>query len=477
MKKFGTITLTALLLSLAVLSQTALAARGDAVHTAEPFTGTVVTDGFDMPWNVAWGPDDMIWITERMGRRIVRVDPTTGERKVAATIQEAHAEGAHEGLLGMTFGPDFRKDGDEGHIYVCYTYRPEKGDVGSARKRVVRYLYDHESATLGHAFTILDAIPAGDDHNGGRLAVCPDRMLYLSLGELGHNQGANMTKPNWAQRLPTQAEVDGKDWTAYVGKILRIDIDKDGAIPEDNPVLGGVKSHVYTYGHRNPQGLVFVGEELFSCEHGPSVDDEVNRLIPGGNYGWPHVAGFRDNQSYHFIDFSKASEAAIKSYDPERPDAITEGIVAQKETDWSDPNFVEPVKTFHTVPNGYNFKDSRFTGGMGYIAWPTVAPSSLAYYPADGPIEGWGNSLLMTTLKTGKLYRLKLNADRKTLQGDEMTHFNSQNRYRDLCLSPDGKTIYVITDTSGNAVGRDGKPTTRMENPGALIAFTYAPSK
>ena len=453
------------------------AARGDAVRTSEPFTGTVVADGFDMPWNVAWGPDDMIWITERMGRRILRVNPQTGEHKVATTIYESHAEGAHEGVLGMAFGPDFRKLGDEGHVYVCYTYRPEGGNVDSARKRIVRYLFDHESGTLGHVVTIIDALPAGDDHNGGRLVVGPDRKLYLSLGELGHNQGANLTKPNGAQRLPTQAEVDKKDWAAYTGKILRIDM--DGSIPEDNPLIADVKSHIYTYGHRNPQGLAFIGENLFSCEHGPSVDDEVNRLVPGGNYGWPHVAGFRDNQSYHFIDFSKASAEAIKGYDPSRPDTITEGLaaVAQKETDWSDPHFVEPLRTFHTVPNGYNFKDDRFSGDMGYIFWPTVGPSSLAYYPANGPIEGWGNSLLMTTLKTGKLYLLRMNDDKKTVQGDELTYFASQNRYRDLCLSPDDRTIYIITDTNGNALGRDGRPTTKMENPGALIAFTYAPAK
>lgn len=477
MKKFSAITLATLLLALLAFPQTLFAAMGDEVRMSEPFSGTVVADGFNMPWNVVWGPDDMIWITERMGRRIVRIDPATGEQKVVATISQAHAEGGHEGLLGMVFSPDFRKDSKDGYIYICYTYRPKGGGVDSARKRVVRYSYNQRSGMLRNSFTILDAIPAGDDHNAGRMVIGPDGMLYLSVGDLGHNQGASITKPDLAQRLPSQKEVDKKDWVAYVGKILRIDIRKNGAIPDDNPSLDGVRSHVYTYGHRNPQGLVFVGDKLFSCEHGPSVDDEINLLVPGGNYGWPHVAGYRDNKSYRFANWSQASEAALKEYNPSQPDTFPEGVVVQNETDWNAPNYVDPVKTFYTVPDGYNFEDDNFGGGLEYIAWPTVAPSSLAYYPADGPIPGWENSILMTTLKTGRLYRIRMNSDKKTVLGDEIACFDTQNRYRDVCLSPDGMTIYVITDSSGNALGMNGRATKDLKNPGALIAFTYSPEK
>lgn len=477
MKKFSVITFTTLLLALLAFPQALFAARGDVVKAPVSFSGIVVADGFKMPWNVAWGPDDMIWITERMGRQILRIDPATGEQKVVATISQAHAEGGHEGILGMAFSPDFRKESKEGLVYICYTYRPKGGDVDSARKRIVRYSYNQKSGTLGKAFTILDAIPAGDDHNAGRMVIGPDRMLYLSLGDLGHNQGANITKPNFAQRLPTQKEVNSKNYIAYAGKVLRIDVDKNGAIPNDNPTLGGVRSHVYTYGHRNPQGLVFIGDKLFSSDHGPSVDDEINLLVSGGNYGWPHVAGYRDNKAYHFVDWSQTPLAALKEYDPSQPDTFPESVVAQKETDWNDPNYVDPLKTFYTVPDGYNFGDDNFKEGSEFIAWPTIAPSSLGYYPANGPIPGWENSLLMTTLKTGRLYRLKLNSDKKTLQGDVIAYFDTQNRYRDVCLSPDGKTIYIITDSAGSALGTDGRASTDMKNPGALIAFTYSPAK
>ena len=90
---------------------------------------------------------------------------------------------------------------------------------------------------------------------------------------------------------------------------------------------------------------------------------------------------------------------------------------------------------------------------MAYLCWPTIAPSSVAYYPANGPIPGWGNSLLVTSLKNGALYRVPLNADGKTAQGDVAKYFHTPNRYRSALVSPDGKTIYVATDVRGNALG------------------------
>ena len=99
---------------------------------------------------------------------------------------------------------------------------------------------------------------------------------------------------------------------------IRDSLNPDGGIPDDNPVINGVRSHVYTYGHRNPQGLVFVGDLLFEAEHGPSSDDEINLLVAGGNYGWPHVAGFRDDQGYVYGNWSAAPdcEKLAKSYFP-----------------------------------------------------------------------------------------------------------------------------------------------------------------
>src|SRR5690606_27127609 len=109
--------------------------------------------------------------------------------------------------------------------------------------------------------------------------------LYYTVGELGHNQFGNYQLPIEAQRLPTAEEVAAQDWSAYVGKVLRLDL--DGGIPDDNPEIGGVRSHVFTYGHRNPQGLAFGPDgTLYSAEQGPKTDDEINILEAGKNYGW-----------------------------------------------------------------------------------------------------------------------------------------------------------------------------------------------
>ena len=94
---------------------------------------------------------------------------------------------------------------------------------------------------------------------------------------------------NQAQQLPTADQVAAKNWTAYEGKVLRLN--PDGSIPEDNPEINGVKSHVYTYGHRNAQGIALgPNGDLYVAEHGDNSDDEINRLQAGGNYGWPYVS-------------------------------------------------------------------------------------------------------------------------------------------------------------------------------------------
>ena len=140
------------------------------------------------------------------------------------------------------------------------------------------------------------------------------------------------------------------------------------------------------------------------------------------------------------------------------------------ETDWTE-DFVEPMKTFFTADNGYSFRDEK-CGEMAFICWPTIAPSSIDYYASDA-VPGWQDSLLVTSLKNGAVYRLGLNADGKSVQGDIEKLFDSQNRYRDLAISPDGKTIFVATDVGGITRATAGGATDQMANPGAILAFTF----
>lgn len=456
--------MTLLLLS-APASWGAAPQKAKAVPTAEPFEGVVIAEGLAAPWDMVWGPDNHIWVSEREGSRIISVDPKTGEKKLVGSIPDVKVGPQHEGVLGIALDPDLGKNGSKNNVYIAHTYM----DGGREHARIVRFHYDPQTRKIADPKVILSNMPAGDDHNGGRLRFGPDGKLYYSIGEQGHNQGANVCKPIDAQRIPTKAELDAGDHSAYAGKVLRLN--PDGGIPDDNPVINGVRSHVYTYGHRNPQGLVFVGDLLFEAEHGPSSDDEINLLVAGGNYGWPHVAGFRDDQGYVYGNWSAAPdcEKLAKSY---FPTDIPASVPQQKETEWKAEDFREPIKTFYTMPNSYNFRDGR-CGDMAYLCWPTIAPSSVAYYPANGPIPGWGNSLLVTSLKNGALYRVPLNADGKTAQGDVAKYFHTPNRYRSALVSPDGKTIYVATDVRGNALGNDGKPVNDMKNPGSIIAFIY----
>ncbi|MDR0620680.1 MAG: PQQ-dependent sugar dehydrogenase [Deltaproteobacteria bacterium] len=429
------------------------------IPTAEPFTGRVVLDGLESPWGMIWGPEGKLWITERQGKSVVSVDPATAEKTVLLQIDEVFTGPQHEGILGLALAPNFASSG---LLYLTYTYK----DGDKELQKIVTYKYDPNNKKLTDPKEIFAGLPAWSDHNGGRLIFGPDGKLYLSKGELGSNQGANRCKPNEAQRLPTADEVAKKDWSGYLGKVLRLN--PDGSIPDDNPTIAGVKSHVFTVGHRNPQGLKFVGDKLFSVEQGPSTDDELNLLVSGGNYGWPLIAGYPDDQAYAYINWSAVD--GCEKIDgsvylpPDQP--------SEKETKWNRQDYQEPIRTFYTVPSFYNFQDAKF-GQLAYLGWATIAPASLDYYPADGPIKAWQNSILISSLKNGAIYRVPLSADQKQAQGDIVKYFHTRNRYRQVLVSQDGKTIYVITDKAGNMLDENGLPSQEPANPGALLAFEY----
>ncbi|MDR0807328.1 MAG: PQQ-dependent sugar dehydrogenase [Enterobacteriaceae bacterium] len=461
--------LSCLAIAMGVCSFSAFAAdtqQPTPVPTAEPFESTILTTDLAFPWDMVWGPDNYLWVTERQGKRITRVNPTTGEKQVVATLDKVHVGPQHEGVLGLALAPDFLKDGSSNYLYTSYTYMDGKDE----HTRIVRLQYDPQTQTVkdGSETTLIEGLPAGDDHNAGRLRFGPDDKLYYTIGEQGHNQGVNFCKHIEAQRLPTAAELAKHDYVSYAGKSLRLNT--DGTVPADNPVINGVKSHVFTYGHRNPQGLVFINGVPFSSEQGPSSDDEINILVAGGNYGWPHVAGFQDDQGYVYANYSAAKNCPSLKFDA---NYIPKGVPIQKESDWKTPaNFQPPIKTFYTVRSGYNFADKK-CGDLSYLCWATIAPSSITYYPKDGKIKAWSNSLLITSLKNGALYRVPLDADMKGVQGDESKYFHSANRYRVSVVDPDTSKIYIATDTAGNVLDENGNPTQKVSNPGSILVFEY----
>lgn len=420
-------------------------------------------NALNFPSEIVYGPDGFLWISERVGKKIVRVNKTSGTVTTMIDLSaQVYQTAGQDGLLGMAIHPALYSNvatTTNNYVFIAYTY-----NNGGRKLRISRLTFNNATKTLGSEVTLLQEMPASNDHNSGRLIFGPDLKLYYSFGDQGNNQFANACLPILAQNLPTSSA----DYANYPGKILRLNT--DGSIPSDNPTLAGVKSHVYTYGHRNPQGLVFAQDgTLFSSEHGAKVDDELNKIIPAKNYGWPQIAGYYDNMAYTYCNWSTASPCNAGSF-----------------SDHNCAAGVTPIDEFTSFPNGpatnfmapigtYNSTVSVDPTG-GFLSWPTVAPSSIDIYELN-KIPNWGRSLLIPTLKKGTIYRAKLAPDGNSIVGSVYEIFHSSNdRYRDVALDPDGVTIYAITDNSGSTSGPSGTTAVTIANPGVIVKIQYVGS-
>ena len=226
--------------------------------------GDTVTEDLTSPWGLVSVDGDRHLISERDTGRVWLLD-STGERTELGVVPDVRAEG-EGGLLGLAVPPDSGAS-SEGVLYAYLTT-----DVDN---RVVRLPWS--PAGLGEPEVIIEGIPRATIHNGGRLAFGPDGMLYIATGDAA--------EPELAQ-----------DPDSLAGKVLRIT--SDGEIPADNPFP---ESPVYTLGHRNVQGLAFADDgsaRVWASEFGTSIADELNLLVPGGNYGWPVVEGAADLPPY-----------------------------------------------------------------------------------------------------------------------------------------------------------------------------------
>ncbi len=207
----------------------------------------ILAENLDTPWSIDFLPDNRMIFTERNGRVNIL---DNGNIKVLAKINVS--EISESGLLGIAVDPDFTENM---FIYLYYTY--DKGN------RVSRFVLNGK---LEQEFLLLENIPNARFHDGGRIKFAPDGKLYITTGDA--------TQPSSAQ-----------DINSLAGKILRVN--KDGTIPDDNPF----NNYVYSYGHRNPQGIAWdkVTRHMYASEHGPTRNDEINIILKGKNYGWPEV--------------------------------------------------------------------------------------------------------------------------------------------------------------------------------------------
>jgi PQQ-dependent dehydrogenase (s-GDH family) len=264
------------------------------------FTVNVIARNLSAPLNILYGPDDALWITERVGKDILRVDPVNGKKLSVMTIPGVNQSGGQDGLLGMAFDPYFD---NTHHIYVAYTY--EQTGEKSLKTKIVGFTYDPNAGNISQPLDLISGLSASSDHNSGRMTFGPDGKLYYTIGDQGKNQLALACLNNLALHLPTADQVADKDWNTYERKVLRMN--SDGSIPDDNPIIDGVKSHIFTYGHRNAQGITVGSDgDIYISEHGDNSDDEVNHLEPAGNYGWPYVSGYKDDKAYQFYNWSAA---------------------------------------------------------------------------------------------------------------------------------------------------------------------------
>jgi aldose sugar dehydrogenase len=340
---------------------------------AHGFQVETVAEGLDHPWSLAFLPDGRLLVTERAGRlRIIeegRLLPDAVEGLPRVFVRH------QAGLLDIALDPAFEENG---WIYLSLV----QGKARANNAQVVRgRLRDGRLHDLEVLFT---ASPLRNTtvHYGGRMAFLADGTLVIGLGD-----GFNFRED--AQRLDSHS-----------GKLVRIH--PDGSIPADNPFVGrdDALPEIYSLGHRNVQGLVYDAQEgiLWAHEHGPRGGDELNRIVAGGNYGWPVAT--------HGVDYSGARVTPYRS----RP-GMEDPLV-----DWT----------------------------------PAIAPSGMTLY-RGAQFPDWRGNLFVTALVTREVRRLVL--DGGQVVGQEALLADLGERLRDVRAGPDG-ALYILTDSPQGRVLR-----------------------
>ncbi|MBS4194922.1 PQQ-dependent sugar dehydrogenase [Lederbergia citri] len=210
----------------------------------------------EIPWSIT-KKDNLFYISERHGT-ITSIDEHTGEKKQLPVILRKHLyAGGEGGFLGLELIPNTDLE-----AFAYHTYEED----GKILNRVIRIVKD--SNAWRETEVLLEKIPGAQIHNGGRIKIGPDNKIYVTAGDAAVPESAQNTY-------------------SLSGKIMRLEF--DGSIPKDNPIKD---SPIYSYGHRNPQGLAWTeNDQFYETEHGQSAYDEINMISPGKNYGWPDIQG------------------------------------------------------------------------------------------------------------------------------------------------------------------------------------------
>ncbi|GGW79347.1 PQQ-dependent sugar dehydrogenase [Alteromonas halophila] len=348
---------------LAGLSIAALASLAAQSVASDSVNVDELATGLSHPWGMAFLPDGRMVITERTGTmRLYSPDEGVSEPLTGVPNVDAVNQG---GLLDITLDPNFAENQT---LYFCYSKPGQDGNSSSVAKAELR------NNALHNVQNIFTAQPLVDNgfHFGCRLAFDRQQHLFITLGD----------------RYKYMDEAQNTD--NHFGKIVRVHT--DGSAPDDNPFIEGDAPEIYSYGHRNVQGLTVHPEtgKVWAMEHGPKGGDEVNLLEKGANYGWPVIT--------YGIDY--------------------DGDII------SDKTHKEGMK-------------------QPVLYWdPSIAPSGMVFYDGE-PFADWQGDLLVGALKFTHLRRIEME---QGAPGDQHEYLKDRKeRIRDVDVGPDGY-IYLLTD-------------------------------
>ena len=443
----------------------------------EIFKPTILSGAnvLNTPWEVTYGPDDYLWVTESKGYKAYRMDPNTGTKTTILDISNGSSPSEltpaehtafnvqftgsqnpwpQGGFAGLAIHPQFNSG--KPYVYISYVRTYTAGGSNGPgyffTNSVVRFTYNTSTGKLESPVALCDTLPGSSDHNSQRMIIAPvggTDYLFYAQGDMGAGQLTNYSRTNKAQNMGS-----------YEGKILRFNLEPDADagtldkwIPNDNPYNGATQSAIWCAGIRNNQGFAYdtaLGI-LYGSSHGPYSDDEINIIEESKNYGHPLVIGYASDGNYNNSDAgtpnnSPASTLAV----------ITDEVAAAA----AIPNYKDPLFSAY-APNQATLHNI-WVNNPSNSTWPSEAWSGMDVYQHT-LIPGWKNSLVLASLKWGRILRLKLGATGTTIAqtngADTVAYFGGTNRYRDLAFDPNGKDIYVSMEGSTGSGPASSNPT------------------
>ena len=419
---------------------------------------TVVQGGLVIPWDVAFAPDGTMFVTERPGRIRVYASGAPGAALVSTTTVPAVRSEHESGLNGIAVDVNFASNR---FIYVCASRDPDprasdpRGDA-NWKNHVLRYRVTPQRTLAERTVIFSDAL-AAFQHNGCSVEMDASGRLWVGIGDA---------------RQPTLAQ----DPTSMNGKILRMG--RDGSVPGDNPILPGAagRSHVYSMGHRNPQGIAFqpATGRVYAAEHGPNENDEINLIQPGGNYGWPCYTG--TDTPFMPDGCGAPTDYRTPAWASGSPTIATSGMTFLSHASWDDWRGSavvmqlkqQDIRRFVPSANGSRMTqaDLLFDGEYGRLRAAVQAPDGALYATTS---NGSGDVVLRIVPGTVAIER-----------------FAGADRYATAALvsqrtfAPGVPVVYVATGATypdaltGGAGAADNDAPVLLVSPGAVPAATRA---